>query len=174
MSPHRSRRSLAQLRESYDETLDALRRRFEQLKAAVVQFEPDLDERTLQAAWDSDDPLERNRAGGVLANFEKTYMLSMDLVALSVKIAGRLGAVEDADVSPLEVLRERGVLSRETEAALVSQRDVRNTSQHIYVELSVSELRSAVLEQLETTPRTIRDVTVWVESLEAMETSPEQ
>ena len=162
------------MRESYDETLDALRRRFEQLRAAVAQFEPDLDERALQAAWDSDDPSERNRADGVLANFEKTYMLSMDLVALSVKIAGRLGAVEGSGLSPLEVLRTRDVLSQKAEMALERQHEVRNTSQHIYVELSIAEMRGAVLEQLEMAPRTIRDVVAWMESLEEGEPSADR
>jgi hypothetical protein len=69
VNPHRPRRSSAQLRESYDETLDALRRRFEQLEWAV-------------------------------------------------------------DV----------------------QREVRNSSQRIYVELAVSDLRDAVMQQLDSTP----------------------
>jgi len=53
---------VVQLRDSYDETLDALRRRFEQLEAAVAQFPPDLDEQALSTAWYSGDPRERNRA----------------------------------------------------------------------------------------------------------------
>jgi hypothetical protein len=85
MSPPRAQRTAVQLRDSYNETLDALRRRFEQLEAAVAQFAPDLDERALSAAWHSEDPLERNRADNVLSSFEKTYMLLMDLVTLSVK-----------------------------------------------------------------------------------------
>ena len=85
MSPPRAQRTAVQLRDSYNETLDALRRRFEQLEAAVAQFAPDLDEQALSAAWHSEDPLERNRADNVLSSFEKTYMLLMDLVTLSVK-----------------------------------------------------------------------------------------
>ena len=91
MSPYRPQRSSEQLRESYDETLDALRRRFEQLEWAVAQFQPDLDEEAFSAAWYSDDPPERIRADSVLSSFEKTYMLLMDLIALSVKLARRLG-----------------------------------------------------------------------------------
>lgn len=44
MSPERPRRSTRELRASYDETLDAVHRRFEQLESAVAQFSPDLDE----------------------------------------------------------------------------------------------------------------------------------
>jgi uncharacterized protein YutE (UPF0331/DUF86 family) len=158
---------VAQLREAYDETLDALRCRFEQLEAAVAQFPPDLDERTLTTAWGSDDPSERNRADGVLASFEKTYMLLMDLITLSVKLGRRVGDLHaDEDASAVEVLRDAGVISHDAQEALEVQREVRNTSQHVYVELSMSVLRDAVQQQLEMTPRAIRNIAVWVESLE--------
>jgi hypothetical protein len=65
----------------------------EQLEWAVAQFQPDLEEETFSAAWYSDDPSERIRADSVLSSFEKTYMLLMDLIALSVKIAVRLGTL---------------------------------------------------------------------------------
>lgn len=71
MSPERPRRSTRELRESYDETLDAVRRRFEQLESAVAQFSPDLDESAFTAAWSSDDPSERNRADSVLSSFRE-------------------------------------------------------------------------------------------------------
>jgi hypothetical protein len=74
--------------------------------------------------------------------------------------------VESGSVSASEVLREQEVLSRAALAAIENQREVRNTSQHIYAELSVSELRSAVLGQLETTPRAIQGIVAWVELLE--------
>jgi uncharacterized protein YutE (UPF0331/DUF86 family) len=165
VSPHRPRRSVAQLRETYDETLDSLRRRFEQLEAAAAQFSPDLDEQSLAAAWSSGDPSERNRADSVLASFEKTYMLLMDLIALSVKLGRRSGAVTDEEsVSALEVMRDARVISQKTQEAIEAQRVVRNASQHVYVELSMSALREAVLQQLETTPRVIRSVAAWVES----------
>lgn len=169
MSPHRPRKSLAQLREAYDETLDALHRRFEQLEAAVAEFPPDLDERTLAAAWRSDDPSERNRADCVLASFEKTYMLLMDLVGLSVKLGRRMAVVTaNESASAIEVLRDAGVISREAKEALDVQREVRNMSQHIYVELSISTLREAVKQQLETTPRAVRNIATWVESFEGL------
>jgi uncharacterized protein YutE (UPF0331/DUF86 family) len=165
MSPNRPRRSLEQLRESYDDTLHALRRRFEQLEAAVAQFPPDLDEQALSAAWHSDDPFDRNRADGVLSSFEKTYMLLMDLIALSVKIGRRLGAVSvDEGLSPVETLRELKVLPRSAEQALDIEREVRNASQHVYVELTVSRVREAVQQQLESSPRIIQSVTAWVDS----------
>lgn len=151
---------------SYSETLDALGRQVEQLEMAVAQFVPDLDEQALAQAWDSDDPVERNRVGLLLGCFEKTYMLLMDLIVLSVKLGRRLGAIEDSSASALETLCDVGVLSRDTQAVIDDQRDVRNTSQHIYVGLSMSALRRVVLQQIETTPRVIRDVASWVESLE--------
>lgn len=162
---------MAQLRESYAETVDALRRTFEQLSVAAAQFEPDLDEQALVSAWDSDDPTERNRVGLLLACCEKTYMLLADLIVLSVKLGRRLGALnENEDAPPLDVLRGLGVITHEVQAAIEQQRKVRNTSQHIYVELSMSELRTAVLGQLETTPATIQRVAGWVESLESAPT----
>lgn len=166
MNPDRPRRSLEQLGESYDETLDALRRRVEQLEAAVAQFQPDFDESAFSAAWHSDSPQERNRADNVLSSFEKTYMLLMDLVTLSVKLGRRLRAVGvDADRSPVETLRELKVLSANAEQALAVQREVRNSSQHVYIELSVSNLRRAVMLQLETSARIIQAITTWVDSL---------
>lgn len=163
MSPERPRRSTGQLRESYDETLDALRRRFEQLEYAVAQFPPDLDEPTFTTAWYSDDPSERNRADSVLSSFEKTYMLLMDLIALSVKLGRRLGAVSaEEGLSPVEVLRELNVLSDDAERALRVQREVRNSSQHVYVELSVSALREATKRQMDSVPRIVYNVTSWV------------
>lgn len=166
MNPHRPHRSADQLRAAYEDTLDALRRRFEQLERSVAQFAPDLDEQALTAAWDSDDPAERNRADGVLSSFEKTYMLLMDLIALSVKLARRIGAIDDESTPPLALLANAGVISRDALAAMGKQREVRNTSQHIYVQLSMAVLRGAVLQQIETTPSTIRNVAAWVESLE--------
>jgi hypothetical protein len=154
------------LRMSYDETLDALRRRFEQLEWAVAQFQPDLDERAFSAASYSDDPSERIRADSVLSSFEKTYMLLMDLIALSVKIAVRLDALSvDEGSSPAEVLREQQIISRPAQDSLDVQREVRNLSQHVYVELTVSDLRDAVMQQLESTPRMIGNVTSWVDGL---------
>jgi uncharacterized protein YutE (UPF0331/DUF86 family) len=165
MSPPRAQRTAVQLRDSYNETLDALRRRFEQLEAAVAQFAPDLDERALSAAWHSDDPLERNRADNVLSSFEKTYMLLMDLVTLSVKLARRLGAIDvDEQLSPIEALHELRVVSQSAREALDVQREVRNSSQHVYVELTVSALREAVEQQLESTPLVIRSIVSWVDS----------
>lgn len=166
MSPHRPYRGVNQLQAAYDDTLDALRRRFEQLEMAVTQFLPDLDEQALTAAWDSDDPAERNRADSVLASFEKTYMLLMDLITLSVKLARRIGAIDDERTPALNLLVDAGAISRDAVAAMEEQRDVRNTSQHIYVRLSMSELRTVVLDQLETTPGTIQSIAAWVESLE--------
>jgi hypothetical protein len=166
MNPHRPRRSTAQLRESYDETLDALRRRFEQLEWAIAQFQPDLDEEAFSAAWYSDDPSERIRADGVLYSFEKTYMLLMDLIALSVKIAVRSGALSvDQEASPVGVLRELQIISQPALDSLDVQREVRNLSQHVYIELAVSDLRDAVMLQLHSTPRMIGNITSWVDGL---------
>lgn len=166
MNPHRPRRSYEQLRESYDETLDALRRRFEQLEWAVAQFQPDLNEVAFSAAWYSDDPSERTRADSVLSSFEKTYMLLMDLITLSVKIAGRLGALSvDEGASSVETLSELQIVSKPAQDSLDVQREVRNLSQHVYVELTVSDLRDAVIQQLDSTPRIIRNVTSWVDGV---------
>jgi uncharacterized protein YutE (UPF0331/DUF86 family) len=166
VTPDRPRRSAEQLRESYDETLEALRRRFEQLESAVAQFPPDLDEPTFVAAWHSADPHERNRADGVLSSFEKTYMLLMDLITLSVKLSRRLGVVSiDEKASPVDTLSQLKILSTGAAEALRVQREVRNASQHVYVELSLSSLREAVRLQLESAPRLIQGIVGWVDSV---------
>lgn len=157
------------MRMSYDETLDALRRRFEQLEWAVSQFQPDLDEEAFSAAWYSDDPSERTRADSVLSSFEKTYMLLMDLITLSVKIAVRLGApsVDQAKgASPVEVLETLQIISQPARSSLDVQREVRNSSQHVYVELAVPDLRDAVMRQLDSTPGMIGNITSWVDGLD--------
>lgn len=173
MSPPRSRRSVDQLQAAYEDTLDALRRRFELLEAAVAQFSPDLDEQALVAAWDSDDSADRIRADTVLSSFEKTYMLLMDLIALSAKLARRIGATDDARTSAPDLLVNVGVISHDVLKAIEKQREVRNTSQHIYVELSMPELRVAVLSQLRTAPSAIRSIAAWVESLETTAEGPD-
>jgi hypothetical protein len=99
--------------ETYDRTLDALQRCLEQLEHAVTAFPPGLDEQAFATAWGSDDPSERNRAAAVLANFERTYMLLMDLIALSVKIGNRLGALDaDEQSSAIVCLREKKVIRK--------------------------------------------------------------
>jgi hypothetical protein len=166
VNPDRPRRSSEQLRESYDETLDALRRRFEQLEWAVAQFQPNLDEQAFSAAWHSDDPSERTRADSVLFSFEKSYMLLMDLITLSVKLAERLDALNvDEGKSSVEVLRELQIISQPAQDALDIQREVRNLSQHVYVELTISDLRDAVMRQIDSTPRIIGNITAWVDRL---------
>lgn len=167
MSPDRPRRSTEQLQGAYEETLHALRRRYEQLESAVAAFQPDLDEQALSVAWHSDDPLERNRADAVLSSFEKTYMLLMDLLTLSAKLARRREVIEgEESSSPVKALRNVGVLSEPAEQALAMQREVRNASQHIYVELTMSALREAVIRQLQTTPRTVTAITAWIDSFD--------
>ncbi len=148
------------------ETVAAIGRYFEQLEVAVAQFGPDLEEQALIGAWDSDDPADRNRVGLLLGCFEKTHMLLMDLIGLSVKLAMRLGAIEETNAPASEVLLDRQVISQAVQTAIENQRKVRNTSQHVYVELSMSALRQAVLGQLDTTPGAIQSIAAWVESLE--------
>jgi hypothetical protein len=166
VSPHRSRVSTARLRSTYEQTLEALDLRFEQLEAAVSSFDPDLDERTLSACWNSHDPEQRNRADAVLSSFEKTYMLLMDLIGLAAKLARRTGVIE-GEQSPIDALRSAGVLSRPDQEALALQRTVRNESQHIYVELTMSSLREAVRAQMHATPRIVAAITAWVDSLDS-------
>lgn len=174
MNPYRPQRSSEQLRGSYDETLDALRRRFEQLEWAVSQFQPDLDEEAFSAAWYSDDPSERARADSVLSSFEKTYMLLMDLITLSIKIAGRLGALSiDEGASSVETLGELQIISKPARDSLDVQAEVRNLSQHVYVELTVSDLRDAVMQQLDSTPRMIGNITSWVNGLDEAVDGPQ-
>ncbi len=93
-------------------------------------------------------------------------MLLMDLITLSVKLARRIGTIDDESTPPSDLLASAGIISHNALAAINKQREVRNTSQHIYVQLSMSELRTAVLGQLETTPGAIQSIAAWVESLE--------
>jgi uncharacterized protein YutE (UPF0331/DUF86 family) len=121
------------------------------------------------AAWESDDPVERNRVGLLLGCFEKTYMLLMDLITISTKLARRIGAIDEEKTSALELLVNARVISHDDLQAVEKQREVRNKSQHTYVELSMSELRNAVLLQLYTTPRTIQGIARWVATFEDRE-----
>lgn len=171
MSPPREQRSAEQLRNAYDLTLDALRRSYEQLEASATDFSPDMEAQAFASAWDSDDPVQRNRATGVLTNFERTYMLLLDLATLAVKLARRTGALQqDRDVSPIVALREAGVLSEKTERSLESQREVRNASQHIYIELSSRDAREAAKRQLEITPAIAGSIAKWIDSLDRQTT----
>lgn len=147
--------------------MDAIGRQFEQIEVAVAQFAPDLDEQALMAAWESEDPLERNRVGLLLGCFEKIYMLLMDLITISVKLTRRTGAADDKTASASKLLLDGGVLSRDDLEALEKQREVRNTSQHIYLRLSMAALRTAVLDQLERTPAMVERIAGWVASLES-------
>ena len=63
------------------------------------------------------------------------------------------------------MLRKLQILSQPAQDSLDVQREVRNSSQHVYVELTVSALREAVKQQLDSTPRIIRDITSWVDTL---------
>jgi len=63
------------------------------------------------------------------------------------------------------VLRELQIISQAAQDSLDVQREVRNSSQHIYVELTVSDLRDAVIQQIAGTPRIIRNITSWVDGL---------
>lgn len=134
----------------------------------MAQFAPDLDEQALLSAWDSDDPVERNQVGLLLACFEKTHMLLIDLIALSVKLARRSGAIDDEGTSAPKLLVDAGVISQDVLAVIETQREVRNAGQHVYVELSMSRLRNAVLQQLDMTPETIWSIGTWVESFQGL------
>ncbi len=62
------------------------------------------------------------------------------------------------------MLRELKVLSQSAEEALDAEREVRNASQHIYVELEISDVRKAVAVQLESSPRIVQSITAWLEA----------
>jgi hypothetical protein len=62
------------------------------------------------------------------------------------------------------VLRELKVLSQRAEEALDVEREVRHASQHIYVELEISDVRKAVAVQLESSPRIVQSITAWLEA----------
>lgn len=86
---------------------------------------------------------------------ERPRRSTEQLRALSVKLGRRLNAVgvdDDERTSPVQALREMRVLSAGAETALQVQREVRNSSQHVYIELSVADLRGAVRLQLQTSP----------------------
>ncbi|MHB1468712.1 MAG: hypothetical protein ACYCX7_06120, partial [Solirubrobacteraceae bacterium] len=55
------------------------------------------------------------------------------------------------------------------EQALAVQREVRNASQHVYVDLTMQVLRDAVAVQLNSTPRVVGSVTAWIDSLDLPE-----
>jgi hypothetical protein len=73
-------------------------------------------------------------------------------VTLSVKLGRRLGAIDvDEELSPIEALRELRIVSQPAREALEAQREVHNSSQRVYVGLTVSVLREAVEQQIQST-----------------------
>ena len=58
----------------------------------------------------------------------------------------------DEELSSIDALQELQIVSLASREALDVQREVRNSSQHVYVELTVPVLREAVEQQLESTP----------------------
>lgn len=82
------------------------------------------------------------------------------------EIAGRLGALSvDEGASSVETLSELQIISKPAQDSLDVQREVRDLSQHVYVELTVSALRDAVIQQMDSTPRIIGNIASWVDTL---------
>jgi hypothetical protein len=57
------------------------------------------------------------------------------------------------------------IISQPAKDSLAVQREVRNLRQHVYVELTVSALRDAVKQQMDSTPRIIKNITSWGDGL---------
>ena len=68
-------------------------------------------------------------------------------------------------MSSVEALRKLQIIPQPAQDSLDVQREVRNSSQHVYVELTVSALRDAVKQQVDSTPRIIRNIASWIDTL---------
>ncbi len=79
MTPERSASSDEDLIDRFNQALDELRRKQEQLEVAVADFSGAEPEREFQEAWESDDPRERNRAELAHSAFERSHQMLMDL-----------------------------------------------------------------------------------------------
>lgn len=150
MTPSRPPSSDDDLRERLDRTFVALRRQFEQLELAFEPWRGSSGYREFNAAYDSDDPEERNRAELVHANFERCHHLTRDSIELAAKLAERVerlpkpGDNEDR----IAVMVGEGVLTAGDETLMREQVIVRNESQHAYVQTAANQIYEAAARQL--------------------------
>jgi hypothetical protein len=150
VTPSRPPSSDDDLRERLDRTFVALRRQFEQLELAFEPWRGSSGYREFNAAYDSDDPEERNRAELVHANFERCHHLTRDSIEFAAKLAERAerlpkpGDNEDR----IAVMVGEGVLTAGDETLMREQVIVRNESQHAYVQTAANQIYEAAARQL--------------------------
>ena len=150
MTPPRPPSSDDDLRERLDRTFVALRRQFEQLELAFDPWRGEDGHWAFNAAYDSDDPEERNRAELVHANFERCHHLTRDSIELSAKLAERVERLPTPDKNEdrIAVMVGEGVLTAGDETLLRDQVMVRNESQHAYVQTAADQIYEAAERQL--------------------------
>ena len=150
MTPRRPQSSDDDLRERLDRTFVALRRQFEQLELAFEPWRGKSGYREFNAAYDSADPEERNRAELVPANFERCHHLTRDSIDLAAKLAERAARLprpgENED--RIAVMVGEGVLTAGDETLLRERVIVRNESQHAYVQTAANQIYEAAERQL--------------------------
>jgi uncharacterized protein YutE (UPF0331/DUF86 family) len=150
VTPPRPPSSNSNLRERLDRTFVALRRQFEQLELAFEPWRGEDGHWEFNAAYDSDDPEERNRAELVDANFERCHQLTRDSIELAAKLAERVerlpkpGKHEDR----ITVMVREGVLTAVDETLMGEQVIVRNETQHAYVQTAANQIYEAAERQL--------------------------
>lgn len=151
MTPARPPSSDSDLRERLDRTFVALRRQFEQLELAFEPWRGEDGHWDFNAAYDSDDPAERNRAELVHANFERCHQLTRDSIELAAKLAeraDRLPKPTGNNEDRITVMAREGVLTAGDETLMREQVIVRNESQHAYVQTAANQIYEAAERQL--------------------------
>ncbi len=167
MTPPRQSASDADLLARLDRTFVALQRQHEQLELALEPWRSDRGHRAFTAAYDSDDPAERNRAELVHANFERYHQLTRDVIELSGKLAERAGRLPKPGNSRdrVDVLLQEGIITRGDESSLRQHATVRNDSQHAYVETGAKHVYEAAQRQLEEGRRLVGRLATFVEAM---------
>jgi uncharacterized protein YutE (UPF0331/DUF86 family) len=171
MNPSREPSSDDDLSERLDLIFVQLQRQYEQLEAAFEPWRGEPGHWDFNAAFDSDDPRERNRAELVHANFERCHQLVRDVIELGAKLAERLGQIEKPPKGHdrISALAAAKVITAADESYLREQTIIRNDSQHMYVETVANQVYEAAERQLDHGRKLIGRLARWADSLGELE-----
>ena len=159
MAPRRARTSDDDLVDRFERASIELRRKLEQLGAALERFD---DAAAYERAWASPDPSQRNLAEQVHATFERSHQLLMDLAVIAVKLGERRKSLPPSNARMTERLVRARVIGA-VEAGLVEDhRELRNQSQHWYMEQVPAEVWSAASTQLKRAAGIAGKLACWV------------
>lgn len=169
MTPPRPPTSDADLLERLDQTFVQLHRQHEQLELALEPWQGGEGRRAFHAAYESDDPVDRNRAELVHANFERYHQLTRDIIELAGKLAERRRRLPTPAKGQdrTDALLQQGLITRADETLLRQHTIVRNESQHAYVQTAASQVYEAAQRQIKDGRTLVGRLAAFVETLRA-------